>query len=133
MIKECDEDLQHPPHHGYNECMRPLMPSSAAAEGRPRRKAHSGERLAQARLAGSSGRTTLLVDMPIKVAISRDRILTARSRLSCPRHLLSQTRPGPSILNRKRAFAATKARDHFLLCVPKFSYVPNRVEIQFAM
>jgi hypothetical protein len=22
MIKECDEDLQHPPHHGYNECIR---------------------------------------------------------------------------------------------------------------
>ena len=55
MIKECDEDLQHASE-------APDAPSSAAAEGRPRRKAHSGERLAQARLAGSPGRTTLLVD-----------------------------------------------------------------------
>jgi hypothetical protein len=74
----------------------------------------------------------------IKVAISRNRILTARSRMGCPRQLLSQTRPGPAFLTERgpSTRAAPKAQDHsclILLYVPKVSYVPNRVEIHFAM
>jgi hypothetical protein len=126
MIKECDEDLQHASE-------APDAPSSAAAEGRPRRKAHSGERLAQARLAGSSGRTTLLVDTAHQGCdIARSHTYGPEPP-GLPAPIAFPNPARPSILNRKRAFAATKARDHFLLCVPKFSYVPNRVEIQFAM